>query len=364
MSPTGKAAQVLSDKTKGDAATIHRSLKLMPGEDVGKEDVMEDIVIVDEFSMVGIDTFYALLEAMSENAWGNLVLVGDCNQLPSVSPGNFLSDMMTAQCANIVRLSHIHRQDEKSYISLIANQIAGGKNSDIPEDASDIKWIEMRPERFIEMLTQAVGKFMEKRDLKDLQIMAPKYKGSCGVDLINREIQSMMCVHNKTEAKHLKRQYKEFFIGDRVIQTVNNYDKQIFNGDMGHIVDLGRKVVDPKVSDQKEDYVVVDFYGDEIMFLSEEIDELQLAWCITVHKFQGSQSPYIIFIMGAEAQRMMYKELVYTAFTRAEKYLCIYGNINMLRRAPHESIVRERYTNIVAMMREMKENRSLLKVIE
>lgn len=364
MSPTGKAAQVLNTKTNKPASTIHRALKLKPDDDVGKEVIQDDIVIIDEFSMVGLDTLYAILKAMEDNTLSNIVFVGDSNQLPSVSPGNFLSDIIMSDFTNVVKLNTIHRQDENSYISIIANQISQGKNSEIPSNASDIKWVELNTESFLDKLTNAVNNFLKKRDIEDLQIIAPKYKGSCGVDVINREIQEFMSIQNGSEAQQLKRQFKLFYIGDKVIQTKNNYSKQIFNGDMGYVIDLGRKVFNPKVSDQKEDYVIVDFYGSEFTFIGDEIDQLQLAWCITVHKFQGSQSPYIIFVMAGEAQIMMYKELVYTAFTRAEKLLCIYGHTNMLRLAPHKSISKERYTNFVDIIREMKENRQILKTLK
>ncbi|GAF77739.1 unnamed protein product [marine sediment metagenome] len=366
MSPTGKAAQVLSDKTKGHAATIHRSLKMMPGEDYGREDIKEDIVIVDEFSMVGLDTLFAVLNALEENLWCNIVFVGDSNQLPSVSPGNFLSDIVEADCANVVMLEQIHRQDENSYISLIANDIAESKRvEEIPAEASDIKWIDINPNTFADRMPDVIKKYMKKRDINDLQIMAPMYRGDCGVNKINEEIQKMMAELNGTQDKYLKKHFKLFHVGDRVIQTKNNYDKQIFNGDMGIVVDLGRKVLDPSKSDQKEDFIVVNFYGDDITFFGDdEISNLQLAWCITVHKYQGSQSPYIIFVMAGEAHNMMSKELVYTAFTRAEKFLCIYGNIKMLRKAPHESVVKKRYTNMVNIVKEMRENRKILQVME
>jgi len=363
MSPTGRAAQVLSDKTKGQASTIHRSLKMIPGDDLAKEQISEDIITVDEFSMVGIDTLYPMLHAMEENEWGNLIFVGDSNQLPSVSPGNFLSDIIESGCANVVKLDRIHRQDENSYISLLANKLAKGNSIEIPENASDLKWYDVNPDTFSNSIRDFVNYFIAKKDIADLQILAPMYKGKCGVNAINEVIQEMMAEINNTTDQFLKREFKYFHKGDRIIQTKNNYNKQIFNGDMGTIVDLGQKVIDRKKSDVKEDYVIVEFYNDEIMFIGDEINELQLAWCITIHKYQGSQSPYVVFMMTAEARNMMTKELVYTAFTRAEKYLIIYGNKQMLQIAPQKSVIKERYTNLKNMIIEMKENRKILEVL-
>jgi exodeoxyribonuclease V alpha subunit len=363
MSPTGKASQVLSDKTKGEAATIHRSLKMMPDEDVGREIVTEDIIIVDEISMVGIDTLYPLLHAMEENVWANLILVGDANQLPSVSPGNFLHDIINSGCANVVSLKNIHRQGEKSYIPLIANEIALGKNVEIPKDATDIKWIEIDVNEFDKVLINDLEKFMEHHDIMELQILSPKYKGNCGVNHINEIIQQMMAKRNGHLDKYLKRDIRPFYLGDRVIQTQNNYDKQVFNGDIGNIIDLGRKVLDPEVSDEPTDFIKIKFYGDEYTYVGKEIDQISLAWTVTIHKYQGSQTNYIFFIMAREAEIMMAKELVYSGLTRAEKELTIYGHVDMLRLAPHRSVIRKRHTNVNGFIRELKENKKLLEVI-
>jgi len=364
MSPTGKASQVLSNKTQGPAATIHRSLKMMPGEDFAREDISEDIIIIDEVSMVGIDTMFAILNAMEENMWGNIIFVGDSNQLPSVSPGNFLSDIIDSGCANVIRLDRIHRQSEKSYISYMANEIAKGKVMDVPADADDVKWHSVSPNEFGSVIHKVVENFMEHHDIEDMQIMAPMKKGSCGVYQINEIIQKMMAERNGNQEKKLKKGFKLLYVGDRVIQTKNNYDKMIFNGDMGVIRDVGRKAIDPSSSDQKEDFVEVDFYGDHITFLGVEIDQLQLAWCVTIHKFQGSQAPYVILVLPYEARIMMNKELVYTGFTRAEKFLALYGSIDMLRIAPQKSAIKKRYTNMNKLIEEIRSNRSILQVLE
>ena len=268
MSPTGKAAQVLLNKTSYPAETIHRSLQLKPGDDNPSERISEDIIIVDEISMVGIDTMYAIMVAMEENLWGNLVFVGDANQLPSVSPGNFLSDIIKSGCVNVVKLDNIHRQDENSHISLLANEISRGKVVSIPEDASDIKWIDIQSSRtFEDTIRNVVREFINSgNNIDDLQIMAPMYKGDCGVNKVNEAIQDMMSGINGTKDNCMARGFVVFYVGDRVIQTSNNYDKGIFNGDMGRIVRLGRKVIKPDESDEEDDYVTVNFM-DEIMFI-------------------------------------------------------------------------------------------------
>ena len=365
MSPTGKAAQVLSAKTDSPASTIHRSLKMVPDDDLPREDIKESIVIVDEISMVGIDTMYAIMTAMEDNTWGNLILVGDRNQLPSVSPGNFLSDVIDSGCAHVVTLDKVHRQDENSYITLVANEIAAGKMSIIPATASDIKWTELDPNKFGSDLLAFLDRFeADGGNLDDLQVISPMKKGNCGVYAINELMQKRMCEKNKAHDKMVQKGFVKFYAGDRVIQIKNNYEKMVFNGDMGSVVDVGEKPRDSAASDKKEKFVTAEFYGEQFTYYGEEIDELHLAWAITVHKFQGSQARNIVFIMANEAQIMMSKELAYTAFSRAEKMLYIYGNTGLLRIAAGRSVVKKRYTNMDKMIMQLRDGQQRLIVLE
>lgn len=364
MSPTGRAAQVLSEKTGCGASTIHRSLNLKPGDDEPKNRITEDIVIIDESSMSGIDTMYPILSAMQENVWGNIVFVGDKNQLPSVSPGNFLSDLISCGVLNVVTLDKVHRQDENSYIYLIANDIAKGKSVTIPSNASDIKWNNINPDSFKEDLLEFVDAYIDSgQDMEDLQIISPMKKGLCGVYRINEILQESMARRNNETDNFIQRGFSKFHVGDKVIQIVNNYDKMIFNGDMGLIISVGEKARDSSSNDRLEKYVVVDFYGEKMTYFGEDLDELHLAWGITVHKFQGSQCKHVVFILAGEAQIMMSKELVYTGFTRAEKMLTIFGHSAMLRIAPTKSAIRKRYTNLVKLIDECKNGKKNFDVL-
>ena len=363
MSPTGKAAQVLSEKTGFKASTIHRSLRLVPGTDYG-EAIRESIVLVDEVSMSGIDTMYAVFAALEDNRRCNIVFVGDKNQLPSVSPGSFLNDILQSGAVNVVTLDRVHRQDEKSFISLLANEISKGKVVSIPSEANDIKWVNLNPDTLESDLNMFIDKYLiSGKKMEDLQIMAPMKKGTCGVHNLNSIIQKKMSELNNTEGKFIVRSFDKFFVGDRVIQIENNYDKDVFNGDMGTVVDLGERVKDASVSDKKEKFLVVDFYGTKLSYYGEEIDQIQLAWAITVHKFQGSQSKEILFIMSSQAECMMTKELIYTAMTRPSKMLTIFGNLSMLQLAPTKSSVRRRYTNLCKFIEERKSGIQLFSVL-
>jgi exodeoxyribonuclease V alpha subunit len=364
MSPTGKAAQVLSDKTGFTAQTIHMSLKMKPGDDYPKEEIREDIVIIDEVSMVGIDTMFAIMHAMKQNLWGHIVFVGDCNQLPSVSPGNFLFDMIKSNCINVVRLDKIYRQDENSFIPLLANDVAAGRVVDIPPQATDIRWNNLPDDNTWEIeLQKVVREYIKDNNIDDLQVLAPMYRGVFGINKANEIIQRLMVEINDTGDRSFIRGFATFYIGDRVIQTENNYEKSIFNGDIGKVVDMGRKTTNPN-SDEKKDFVTVNFYGEDKMFIDEEIEQLRLAWCVSVHKFQGSQSPHIIAILSSEAQNMMTKELLYCSMTRAEKHLDIYGHIGVFRLAPTRSAIRHRNTNMNNIISELKNNMTILKVLK
>ena len=365
MSPTGKAAQVLTEKTNCPASTIHRSLKMKQGDDNPREEIKEDIILIDEISMCGIDTMWAVMSALQTNPYANLILVGDKNQLPSVSPGNFLSDIMESQCANVVTLDKIHRQDENSFIPIIANDISRGKSVTIPDEASDIKWHDISYSTFHSDLMEHVQKYLDTgNSINDLQILSPMKKGDCGVYKINELMQEKMATINGTLASFIKVGFQKFYIGDRVLQVENNYEKNVFNGDMGTVVKVGEKSSSPTESDKLEKFISVDFDGKVYDYFGKEIEELLLAWVCTIHKYQGSQCKNIIFIMANEAQIMVSKELCYTGLTRAEKHVDIFGNENMLRIAPTKSVIRKRFTNLKKIIDEMRTNCKIFEVIK
>jgi exodeoxyribonuclease V alpha subunit len=364
MSPTGKAAKVLSERTGGAATTIHRGLEICPEELLPGKEVTQDILLVDEISMAGLDTMYALMVAVENNPRTNIVFVGDKNQLPSVSPGNFLSDIIKSNVSNVVTLDRIHRQSEDSYISLIANDISQGVVTMVPDEASDITWSELSTHTIEKEICDFIDDYVEEDDIENLQIISPMKKGSCGVHRLNEVVQEKMASLNKNTNNVLEREFKKFYLEDRVIQTKNNYTKNVFNGDMGYITDLGERIQDPKKSDKKEKFVSVDFGGDEdVYYYGSEIDEIMVAWVITVHKFQGSQSKDIVFLMASEASVMMSKELVYTGFTRAEKHLYIYANEQMYRLAPNRSAIKRRFTNLNNVIKQLRSGDKVLQVV-
>jgi exodeoxyribonuclease V alpha subunit len=352
MTPTGKAAKVLQSKTSEVAQTIHRSLGLAPGLDnVEPNPICEDMVIVDEFSMCGLDTVHAIFRALDGNEGVNLVLVGDHQQLPSVSPGSFLLDIIKSKTASIVRLDKIYRQDEKSYITVVADGIAKGIKAEIPVDAEDIK---LRPiedsSQVPAMVCEIISRSMSDKGipLDDIHAMASMYRGDCGVDAINSAVQEMVAGMNG-HPQFIATQFRRFYVGDRVMHCENDYEKNVFNGDMGAVVEVGHRVFDKDKSTVPEPFVVVRYDEERpfVCYRRDDFDTVKVAWCTTVHKYQGSQCKYIVFVAPRAHKFMLSKELVYTAITRAEKKVIILGNQSEMDFCVKKSIAGTRHTTLI-----------------
>ena len=362
FAPTGQAAKILGEKTKMGASTIHRGLGLVPGgkgknsnvaTNPGCENgvVQSEILIIDEFSMVGTDLLPYVFDAIVDPSKTNIVLVGDPQQLPSISPGNNLYDIIASGAANVVKLSQIYRQSENSHISWMADKIAHGTYVAPPARSDDFFWTECNDNE--EVLSHVEKLASECDDVRDLQVLASIYKRSCGVELVNELFQRLFTSSSGKSISHERRTY---YLGDRVMHIVNNYDKQVFNGNIGYIIDLGMKNLRPDSTDKESMFIVVKMEGAsdngrEVVYENDDISELRVAWCSTVHKFQGGQMPQVIFLMPNDHRVMMSRELVYTAFTRAQKSLHVIGTKAMLTRASSKSIIETRYTNLVKLFK-------------
>jgi exodeoxyribonuclease V alpha subunit len=327
-SPTGRAAQRLSESTRHHASTLHRLLKFDPGR--GGFTVNEDhplnchYLVIDEASMLDTTLAAALLRAVPSDA--HLLLVGDVNQLPSVGPGNVLNDLIQHAGVPVVRLQQVYRQREESNIVTTAHAVLGGRASP-PRIAQglagldprwDLQFIpESEPGTCLRLIEQLVAEWLPKRlpgfhPVRDVQVLAPMHRGLTGIRQINVTMQRRL----NPGARGITFGDTFFSVGDRVIQTRNNYDKNIFNGDMGTVsavhADAGT--------------LAVDFEGRVIDLDRMELVDLDLAYAISVHKSQGSEFPVVVFPVMKQHYVLLQRNLLYTAITRGRRKVFVVGD--------------------------------------
>jgi len=362
--PTGRAAQRLAETTGGYASTIHRLLKLDPGgggfSANESRPLNTDFLIVDEASMLDSRLAAALLQAVP--ARGHLLLVGDVDQLPSVGAGDVLKDIIAVGSLNpeqtlkeepkvnvipVTRLSVIYRQQGQSNIVTIAHAVNGGDTSPppvVPDVASIPAWSDLTfvaadsaedcVSKVIEICTQYVPKhFSWFHPIKDIQILAPMHKGVAGVANLNTQLQASM---NRSAARGIRIGAIEFKVGDKVIQLKNNYDKVLFNGDIGSIVRV----------DGVEGTLTADFDGDRHEYTRGEMGELGLAYSITIHKSQGSEYPVVVIPLLKGHFMMLQRNLLYTAITRGRKKVFIVGEVAAYGMAVRNSEAKSRITHL------------------
>lgn len=352
MAPTGKAAKVLTRKTSLKASTIHKALRLMPGQTDTSVTINSNILIVDEFSMCGLDTVYAIFTALKSNPDCNIVFVGDPQQLPSVSPGNFLADIIASKVANVVKLDTIYRQSENSFITTVADLVAKGRATSLPKEADDIEIKEVsNGDDIIKFACEAMINHLEEGGaIDEIQMLSPQYAGPAGVDRINSALQQLIADRNKIVEKMFAGS-SLFYVGDKVMQLKNDYEKDVYNGDIGIVKEAGQKTFE---TDIPEPFISVDFEDrGTILYRTGDFSEIKPAWCITVHKFQGSQCRKIVFVMFRGHSYMLNRELVYTGITRAEKHVLILGNESVIPRASRISVIKKRNTTLVDEIQEL-----------
>lgn len=359
LAPTGRAAKRLSDSTGEDASTIHRALELNFKTDEGgaifakneQNPLSADVVIVDEVSMVDSQLLYNLLKAIKFGA--QLILVGDKDQLPSVGAGNVLSDILQSGTVAVVELTEIYRQDAKSYIITNAHLINNGKMPVLDNSSNDF-FFEQRttPEEIlhtcISLVTMRLPKYFGT-EAEKIQVLAPMKIGVCGVDNLNKELQKMLnpARHNLPEIQTQNAIYR---VGDKVMQTVNDYEQEwhrvtadgiddfgtgVFNGDSGTIQDI---------SSQTGEITVLFEDGRQAIYSREDIGELMLSYAITIHKSQGSEFPIVVMPVISGTSTILTKNLLYTAVTRAKKTVVLVGSKQNIARMVHNTYTAKRYS--------------------
>ena len=322
LAPTGRASKRMSESTNLPATTIHRFLKWNKETDefmINEYNPdFSNLIIVDEVSMIDNKLMNSLLRGLTNNI--KLVLVGDYNQLPSVGAGNILKDLIDSDIVDKVELDLLYRQDETSYIPVLANEI---KNESLEEDflidKDDYKFLECSTDAIIPSLVNISKKVISKGyDYKRVQIMAPMYAGVNGIDNINKVLQD---VFNPVELdkKELKLGDITYRENDKVLQLVNDPDNNVFNGDIGIIKNIEYK------GKSGSSEITIDYYGNIVTYKPKEFNKFKHGYIISIHKSQGSEFELVIMPVSSSYKRMLYKKLIYTAVTRAKKRLIIIG---------------------------------------
>ena len=350
--PTGRAAKRLSEATGMEAKTIHRLLEFDPFvRDFrrGSSWPLEaDLVIVDEASMIDVMLMNRLLAAISSRS--ALIFAGDVDQLPPVGPGFVLADMINSGVLPVVRLTEIFRQAESSMIIVNAHRInrgeftipayesvAGAELSDfylVPsERTADIQ------RRLLLVVAERIPERFGMDPLQDIQVLTPMNKGPLGTKALNALLQERL---NPGAARKIMRFGTTYAEGDKVIQMVNNYDKEVFNGDIGRIATV----------DEEESTIMVEYDGREVLYESGEFDEIALAYAITIHKSQGSEYPAVVIPLSMQHYTMLERNLIYTAVTRAKKLVMIIGDPKAVSMAVGNKRSSQRMTGLTALLAE------------
>lgn len=356
LAPTGRAAKRIQESTGDEAYTIHRLLGIKPDENIAEYNeenpIDKDYIIVDEVSMVDIYLMKSLLSAIAPTT--ALILVGDSNQLPSVGPGNILSDIINTGIKTI-RLKKIFRQGLESNIIVNAHKINNGEYPIVNESGKDFFFIEADRNNFTNILSSLVNqrlpKFYGFDKIKDIQILCPSKKTPWGSTSINENIQSVLNP-SKNEIKINDRIFK---LNDKVMQIRNNYDLAtensltntdgVYNGDIGFINKI----------DKQEESLEVEFYdGSLVHYKKEDIKDLDLSYAITIHKSQGSEFDCVIIPMMQVAPMLLTRNLLYTGVTRAKKLVVLVGEKRIIKKMIDNNTSNKRYTNLSYWINEME----------
>lgn len=340
MAPTGRAAKRLAISSGREADTIHKALEASMTKrgttyfDKNESSPLEeDVIIVDEASMIDMPLFYHLLCALKTGA--RLILVGDVDQLPPVGPGSPLKDLIAWGDVPVVTLQHIFRQEEGSGIIENATRIREGLSC-VPDEAGEFKifYIESDEEAYDTVLHICEdAKYAEEENKMNIQVLSPMYKGACGVMKLNQALQQMV------QGRALSEKEK-FLVGDKVMQSTNNYDKGVYNGDMGIVW---------AVTDHR---LFVRFADKEVVYEGAERNDLQLAYVVTVHKSQGSEYDTVIFVLRPSQFIMLQRNLLYTGVTRAKRNTILITTESALERAISTYKTNTRYSLFLPFLKE------------
>jgi exodeoxyribonuclease V alpha subunit len=345
--PTGRAAKRLAETTGMEASTIHRLLEATPaGFNRNQAAPIDcDLLIVDECSMVDLPLMNHLLRALPSRA--ALLLVGDVDQLASVGPGTVLRDFIESNALPVVRLTEIFRQAANSRIVTSAHRINKGMMPELTEADSDFYFIEREtPEQISETLLQVVKTRIPSRfklhTVRDIQVLSPMNRGSLGVRELNVLLQAELNPA-RADAPTVEKFGSHFRVGDKVIQTENNYDKEVFNGDIGQIARI-------EPGDRE---LVVRYDQRDVVYDFNELDEITLAYAISIHKSQGSEFPAVVIPLATQHYMLLQRNLVYTGITRGKKLVVLIGQPKALQMAVRNSRSEQRFSGLLNRLKQV-----------
>ena len=340
--PTGRAAKRMSEATGMEAKTIHRLLEFDPkayGFKRDQENPLEcDLLVVDESSMVDVMLMQSLVNAIPDTA--ALLIVGDIDQLPSVGPGQVLADIIGSETVPVVRLTEVFRQAAQSRIITTAHMINQGRIPDLGkvEGETDFYFIPAdEPEEAVQRIINLVGKHIPRKfgldPIRDIQVLCPMNRGGVGARSLNIELQAAL---NPNPGAKVERFGWTFAPGDKVMQIENDYDKDVFNGDIGYI----------RAVDTVEGELIVDFDGREVSYLFGELDTLVPAYAATIHKSQGSEYPAVVIPVMTQHYAMLQRNLLYTGLTRGKKLVILVGQRKAIAIAVKNEAGRRRWSKL------------------
>jgi exodeoxyribonuclease V alpha subunit len=341
--PTGRAAKRLTEITGLEAKTIHRLLEVNPADGRFRRGPHSplacDLLVVDETSMVDVPLMHALIRAVPPGA--ALLLVGDVDQLPSVGPGRVLADIIESNAVPVVRLTEVFRQAAASRIIVNAHRINHGEMPELNTSAdtpTDFYFVEIEnPEEGLAKIIQIVSERIPQRfglhPVRDVQVLSPMNRGAVGARSLNVELQKVL---NPRQVQAVQRFGSTFALGDKVMQIENDYDKDVYNGDIGFV-----RTIDADLGD-----VTIEFDGRPVLYATHELDRVVLAYATTVHKAQGCEYPAVVIPVTTQHYPMLQRNLIYTGVTRGRKLVVLVGQKKALAIAVRGSRTVRRWSKL------------------
>jgi exodeoxyribonuclease V alpha subunit len=340
--PTGRAAKRLSESTGLEAKTIHRLLEIDPKTGQFKRNAESpldcDLLVADEVSMIDVPLANQLLRAVDTRS--AVIFVGDVDQLPSVGPGQFLADLIDSGAVPVIRLTEVFRQAATSRIVRSAHQINQGLMPSLPArgEASDFYMVPAEePESIAQTVVDLVRTRLPGRfgvdPVRDIQVLCPMNRGITGARGINQALQAAL---NPPGEHSIEKFGYAFSVGDKVMQIENNYDRDVFNGDIGFVTGI----------DRDEDELIVTFDGRRVRYPFGELDELVLCYATTIHKSQGSEYPVVVIPVSTQHYMMLKRNLIYTGITRGKRLVVLVGQKRALAMAVKGKQVGRRWSKL------------------